>query len=76
MVSFGDVIPVNFAARPGFQRPAGATALRSHLDPVPITEKGLLPADFIMEDPDAHFIYVCTKFGELTDLCNKSVLFG
>ncbi|KAL8542216.1 hypothetical protein ACS0TY_003178 [Phlomoides rotata] len=59
--------------RPGFQRPAGTTALRSHLEPVPITEKGLLPADYVLEDPDSHFIYVCKKIGEPTNLCNKSV---
>lgn len=56
--------PCPFAARPGFQRPAGTTASRSHLEPIPITEKGLLPKDYVMEDPDSHFIYVCKKIGE------------
>ncbi|XP_057790033.1 uncharacterized protein LOC131006908 isoform X1 [Salvia miltiorrhiza] len=59
-------------ARPGFQKPGGATALRSHLDPIPLTEKGLLPADYVMEDPDSHFIYVCKKVDVPTDLSNKS----
>ncbi|KAA8515621.1 hypothetical protein F0562_018768 [Nyssa sinensis] len=54
--------------RPGFQRPAGSTSsIKSYLEPVPITEAGLLPADFVLEDPDSHFIYVCKKMDE-TDL--------
>lgn len=61
---------VNFAAKPGFQRPAGAPA-RSHLEPVPLTEKGLLPADYVLEDPDSHFIYVCKKLDVTTDLSLK-----
>lgn len=61
----------NFAAKPGFQRPAGATP-RSHLEPVPLTEKGLLPEDYVLEDPDSHFIYVCKKLDVTTDLSHKS----
>lgn len=49
-----------FAARPGFEKPAGSST-KSHLEPVPINEKGQLPVDFVMEDPDSHFIYVCKK---------------
>ncbi|OAY39932.1 EEF1A lysine methyltransferase 4 [Manihot esculenta] len=47
--------------RPGFERRAGSSSAHSFLEPVPVTEKGLLPADFVLEDPDCHFIYVCTK---------------
>ncbi|XP_050104729.1 uncharacterized protein LOC126584363 isoform X2 [Malus sylvestris] len=48
--------------RPGFQTPEGCgLSSKSDLEPVPITEKGLLPADFVLEDPDCHFIYVCKK---------------
>lgn len=51
--------------RPGFQRPANYTAsIKSFLEPVPTTEKGLLPPDFVLEDPDSHFIYVCKKDGQ------------
>ncbi|GAB4832490.1 hypothetical protein Ancab_006512 [Ancistrocladus abbreviatus] len=51
--------------RPGFQRPPGSTSsVKSQLEPVPLTEKGLLPPDYIFEDPDCHFIYVCTKTDE------------
>ncbi|CAA0827241.1 S-adenosyl-L-methionine-dependent methyltransferases superfamily protein [Striga hermonthica] len=52
---------------PGFQRPAGSTSLKSLMEPVPITDKGLLPADYVIEDPDSHFIYVCKKINEPTD---------
>ncbi|XP_051124304.1 uncharacterized protein LOC127246787 isoform X2 [Andrographis paniculata] len=47
--------------RPGFQAPAGSTQ-KSHLEPIPLGDNGLLPADYVMEDPDSHFIYVCKKF--------------
>ncbi|KAL0413670.1 UNVERIFIED_CONTAM: eEF1A lysine and N-terminal methyltransferase [Sesamum radiatum] len=58
--------------RPGFQRPTGSTASRSHLEPVPLTEKCLLPADYVLEDPDSHFIYVCKKIDEPVDLSDIS----
>ncbi|OAY44865.1 EEF1A lysine methyltransferase 4 isoform X1 [Manihot esculenta] len=54
--------------RPGFERPAGSSSSRSFLEPVPITEKGLLPADFVLEDPDSHFVYVCKKMDETEEL--------
>ncbi|GER43597.1 S-adenosyl-L-methionine-dependentmethyltransferases superfamily protein [Striga asiatica] len=52
---------------PGFKRPAGSTSLKSLMEPVPITDEGLLPADYVIEDPDSHFIYVCKKINEPTD---------
>ena len=54
-----------FSARPGFKKPAGRSSI-SHLEPVPITETGFLPADFVLDDPDSHYIYVCKKTGETT----------
>lgn len=57
--------------RPGFQRPAGSTSsAKSCLEPVPTTEKYLLPADYVLEDPDSHFIYVCKKMAEKSDYRN------
>ena len=51
-----------FAARPGFEKREGcSSSTRSYLEPVPLDEKGLLPMDFILEDPDSHFIYICKK---------------
>lgn len=51
--------------RPGFQKLANnSSTSRSYLEPVPLTEKGLLPPDFVVEDPDSHFIYVCKKMDE------------
>lgn len=50
--------------RPGFQhKPDSTSCLRSQLEPVPLSETGLLPSDYVMEDPDSHFIYVCKKTG-------------
>ncbi|XP_015580121.1 EEF1A lysine methyltransferase 4 isoform X2 [Ricinus communis] len=60
--------------RPGFEKPAGSSPLRSFMEPVPITEKGLLPADFVLEDPDSHFIYVCKKMDETTELRNYPLM--
>ncbi|KAI7746767.1 hypothetical protein M8C21_025277 [Ambrosia artemisiifolia] len=63
--SFDSVID---KARPGFQKPPGSTSSpKSHLSPVPTTEKGMLPADYVLEDPDSHYIYVCTKMSENPD---------
>ncbi|XP_022770125.1 methyltransferase-like protein 13 [Durio zibethinus] len=50
--------------RPDFKRPGGISSTRSYLEPVPITERGLIPADFVLEDPDSHFIYVCKKMDD------------
>ena len=52
------------AARPDFKRPGGSSSTKSYLEPVSITEKGLLPADFVLEDLDSHFIYVCKKMDD------------
>ncbi|KAL4339340.1 hypothetical protein GQ457_08G023610 [Hibiscus cannabinus] len=49
--------------RPDFKRPGGGSSTKSNMEPIPITEKGTLPADFVLEDPDSHFIYVCKKDG-------------
>lgn len=54
--------------RPGFQRRANSTTSGdSFLEPVLITEKGQLPADYVLEDPDSHFIYICKKADEPTN---------
>ncbi|KAG4979223.1 hypothetical protein JHK85_033181 [Glycine max] len=54
-----------YFARPGFQKPESSTPSRkSYLEPIPLTEKGLLPADFVLEDPDSHYIYVCKKIND------------
>ncbi|XP_078179465.1 uncharacterized protein LOC144573555 [Carex rostrata] len=36
------------------------------MEPVPLTENGQLPADFVIEDLESHFIYVCEKMPELS----------
>nr|GEV42002.1 methyltransferase-like protein 13 [Tanacetum cinerariifolium] len=61
--------------RPGFQRPAGSTSSpKSYMSPVTTTEKGLLPADYVLEDPDSHFIYICTKRSENSDLSDSPAI--
>ncbi|XP_072985710.1 uncharacterized protein [Typha latifolia] len=51
--------------RPGFQSRAGCSSPKSIMEPVPLTEKGLLPANFVLEDPDSHYIYICQKMDGL-----------
>ncbi|KAK4372056.1 hypothetical protein RND71_007440 [Anisodus tanguticus] len=59
--------------RPGFQKPGDPPSnVKSCLEPIPLTEKGLLPADYVMEDPDSHFIYICKKIDDSLELSNKS----
>lgn len=63
----------HFAAKPGFQKSGNPPSnVKPCLEPIPLSEKGLLPEDYIMEDPDSHFIYVCTKVDESVELSNKS----
>ncbi|GAB2300098.1 hypothetical protein Dimus_034138 [Dionaea muscipula] len=50
--------------RPGFQKSTSSSTKTSYLEPVPLTENGVLPADFVLEDPDCHYIYVCRKVDE------------
>ncbi|XP_062115557.1 uncharacterized protein LOC133829779 [Humulus lupulus] len=51
--------------RPGFEkREGGSSSTRPSLEPIPTTENGLLPADFVLEDPDSHFIYMCKKLDD------------
>ncbi|GAU46805.1 hypothetical protein TSUD_268660 [Trifolium subterraneum] len=51
--------------RPGFHKPECSTSSKkSLLEPIPLTENGLLPADWVLEDPDSHFIYVCRKIND------------
>ncbi|XP_050943938.1 uncharacterized protein LOC103499963 isoform X2 [Cucumis melo] len=48
-----------------YQRPEEcSTPEKSYLEPVPLTENGLLSPNFVMEDPDSHFIYVCQKLDD------------
>ncbi|KAF5469768.1 hypothetical protein F2P56_010331 [Juglans regia] len=59
--------------RPGFVRPGSfSLTTKSYLEPVPTTEEGLLPVDFVLEDPDSHFIYVCKKMDE-TELSSMPI---
>ncbi|KAK4795073.1 hypothetical protein SAY86_013067 [Trapa natans] len=51
--------------RPGFEKTNGSSSLmRSPLEPVQLTVEGMIPPNFVMDDPDSHFIYVCKKMDE------------
>ncbi|XP_024042109.1 agamous-like MADS-box protein AGL15 [Citrus clementina] len=55
-------------ARPRFEKPGGcSSSMKSSLEPVPITDDGQLPAEFFLEDPDSHFIYVCKKMNDMDE---------
>ncbi|CAI0560325.1 unnamed protein product [Linum tenue] len=60
--------------RPGFHKPAPGSSSSScaYLEPVPITENGLLPVDYVLQDPDSHFIYICKKMDENSELNEDS----
>ncbi|KAL0923062.1 hypothetical protein M5K25_007107 [Dendrobium thyrsiflorum] len=48
-------------ARPDFKSAVGSSSLRSVMEPVPLTENGLLPPEYVLEDPESHYIYFCKK---------------
>lgn len=52
--------------RPGYQSCMGNSSAKSVMEPVTLTEKGLLPASFVLEDPDSHYVYVCRKMPGLS----------
>ncbi|KAM6570742.1 hypothetical protein CsatB_018727 [Cannabis sativa] len=57
--------------RPGFKKRDGdSSSTRPSLEPIPTTENGLLPTDFVLEDPDSHFIYICKKLDETELITN------
>ncbi|KAL9424357.1 hypothetical protein AB3S75_036275 [Citrus x aurantiifolia] len=61
-------IELYIIARPGFEKPGGcSSSMKSYLEPVPITDDGQLPAEFVLEDPDSHFIYVCKKMNDMDE---------
>ncbi|KAL4191384.1 hypothetical protein AMTRI_Chr07g29640 [Amborella trichopoda] len=60
---YGWKITLYIIPRPGFERPVGSSS-KSIVEPVPLSESGLLLPSFVMEDPESHFIYVCRKTQE------------
>ena len=42
------------------------------MEPVPLTEWGSLPPDYVLDDPDSHYIYVCKKVDRLYGLSNTN----
>ncbi|KAH7667113.1 Endothelin-converting enzyme 1 protein [Dioscorea alata] len=54
--------------RPGYQSCVDGSSSKSVMEPVPLTEWGLLPPDYVLDDPDSHYIYVCKKMDRLFGL--------
>lgn len=53
------------AARPGFKKAGSCSSSeKSYLEAIPLTSEGMLPHDYVLEDPDSHFIYICNKKDE------------
>lgn len=48
--------------RPDFKScDAGSTSARSVMEPIALTEKSQIPPEYVLEDPDSHYIYICKK---------------
>ncbi|KAL0714916.1 hypothetical protein Bca4012_021895 [Brassica carinata] len=48
--------------RPGFKKPGNSSSsAKPCLEAIPLTSEGMLPHDYVLEDPDSHFIYICNK---------------
>ncbi|KAG6528882.1 hypothetical protein ZIOFF_011074 [Zingiber officinale] len=60
-------ITLYILARPGYKSAGGCSLRKSIMEPVPLTDKGQLPVDFVLEDPDSHYIYVCKKMPGLSE---------
>ncbi|XP_010694725.2 uncharacterized protein LOC104907486 [Beta vulgaris subsp. vulgaris] len=60
-------IELYLISRPGFDGPA-VVSIKSCLEPIPLSEDGQLPPDYVLADPDCHFIYICTKMNEGTTI--------
>ncbi|KAJ0255604.1 S-adenosyl-L-methionine-dependent methyltransferases superfamily protein [Hirschfeldia incana] len=52
--------------RPGFRKAGdcSSSSSKSCLEAIPLTSEGMLPHDYVLEDPDSHFIYICNKTDE------------
>jgi hypothetical protein len=48
-------------ATPGYQSKMSKGALQPTMEEVALTEDGQLPPDYVLKDPESHFIYVCQK---------------
>ncbi|CAF2113322.1 hypothetical protein Bca4012_095793 [Brassica carinata] len=57
--------------RPGFKKPgnSSSSSAKPCLEAIPLTSEGMLPPDYVLEDPDSHFIYICNKkVGEVAQI--------
>ncbi|KAJ3676291.1 hypothetical protein LUZ60_003703 [Juncus effusus] len=43
-----------------------------NMEPVPLTDEGLLPRGFVSQDPESHYIYVCEKMLQMNGVHNQT----
>jgi hypothetical protein len=48
-------------ATPGYQSKMSNGALQPTMEQVALTKDGQLPPEYVLKDPESHFIYVCQK---------------
>jgi hypothetical protein len=53
----------HFAATPGYQLKwsKGVSLAQPIMEEVSLTVDGQLPPDYVLKDPESHFIYICKK---------------
>lgn len=49
--------------KPGYQLKMNKSAPQPTMDEVALTENGQLPPDYVLKDPESHFIFVCQQIG-------------
>ncbi|KAG2260823.1 hypothetical protein Bca52824_080117 [Brassica carinata] len=48
--------------KPGFKKPGNSSSSAEPcLEAIPLSSEGMLPLDYVLEDPESHFIYICNK---------------
>lgn len=50
-----------FTATPEYELKMSKGATQPTMEEVALTEDGQLPPDYVLKDPESHFIYVCHK---------------
>jgi hypothetical protein len=59
-------------ATAGYQLRMSKGAQHLIMEEVTLTEGGQLPPDYVLKDPDSHFIYVCEKLEEKGTNCRDT----
>ncbi|OEL12854.1 hypothetical protein BAE44_0026128 [Dichanthelium oligosanthes] len=59
---------------PGYQQKMSKGAPEPTIEEVALTEDGQLPLDYVIKDPESHFIYVCHKLAVKEANCRDTDL--